>query len=89
MHRKRNGKLVDIWSLTHFLWGLIAALLMPVWFAAALLVLWEPLENFVISPILWRYLKINFGHETLQNSLSDIVFDGLGLLAGISILTVV
>lgn len=80
MHRNRNGKIIDIWSLAHFLEGVVLALILPPWAAFALLVLWEPFENFVLSPLLWKHFKINFGHESLQNALSDILFDSLGIL---------
>lgn len=49
--------------------------------ALALMVLWEPLEIFVLSPLLAK-INIEFGYETLRNSLSDIVFDTIGVLIG-------
>jgi hypothetical protein len=48
------------------------------------MIAWEPLEIFVLSPVLARY-NIVFGYETLINSLSDIVVDVLGIAAGIYI----
>lgn len=89
MNRKRNGKFVDIWSLAHFLSGVAFSMFLPPVVALALLTAWEPFENFVLSPLLWRYFKVSFGHESLPNSLSDIVFDSLGILVGITILTLV
>jgi multisubunit Na+/H+ antiporter MnhB subunit len=83
--RKRNGKLVDIWSLTHILWGLVFAYYFPPFLAFLLLAAWEPFENLVLSPFLWRYFNVNFGHESLQNALSDIFFDGIGILLGLLI----
>lgn len=43
--------------------------------------LWEPLEVLVLSPILMKR-GIVFGHESLRNSLSDIVFDAAGIILG-------
>ncbi len=83
MTRDRNGKLVDLWSLMHFASGIISVAFLPAWIAFILLAAWEPLENFIISPIAWRYFKINFGHESLQNAISDIVFDALGISFGL------
>jgi hypothetical protein len=40
--------------------------------------LWEPLEIFIISPWLMKR-GIVFGYETWRNSLSDIVFNTLGI----------
>jgi len=54
---------------------------MPPFVAMALLIAWEPFEILVLSPILAKF-GIVFGHETLRNSLSDIVFDAVGVLAG-------
>lgn len=51
-------------------------------FALVLMVLWEPLEILVLSPILWGRFKVIFGFESLRNSLSDIVFDALGVAIG-------
>lgn len=49
--------------------------------ALLVMVLWEPLEIFILSPLLWRK-GILFGHESLNNSLSDIFFDALGVALG-------
>lgn len=78
---ERNGRLVDPWSPIHLLTGVLFGWLVNPFVGLALMVLWEPLENFVISPILGRY-GITFGYETLRNSLSDIVFDTLGVGLG-------
>ncbi len=53
--------------------------------ALTIMVLWEPIEIFVLSPILARF-GISFGHESLRNSLSDIVFDTIGVAIGAYIL---
>jgi len=54
--------------------------------AVVIMVLWEPLEILVLSPILARY-NIVFGFETLRNSLSDIAFDVAGVAVGYYALT--
>lgn len=78
---RRNDSLFDIWSLTHIAWGFLLCLwLGPAW-AMILLILWEPFEVLVLSTLLKRYLNINFGFESLRNSLSDIVFDAVGVAA--------
>lgn len=64
--------------------GLITTPLTAMFF----LVLWEPIEILLISPLLARY-KITFGYEALNNSLSDIAFDALGVLVGFYILRAV
>jgi len=77
----RNSALVDVWSLVHFSTGVLLGWIMPPWLAIGLMILWEPLEIFVLSPLLWRR-HIVFGYETWRNSLSDIVVDSLGVLCG-------
>ena len=47
--------------------------------------LWEPIEIFILSPVLARR-DILFGHETLRNSLSDLVVNSAGVLAVYSVL---
>ncbi len=81
MHGKRNGKLFDVWSIIHFSSGIVAGWIMPPFIALSLLVLWEPLEIFVLSPLLAK-VNIVFGYESINNSLSDIVFDTLGVALG-------
>lgn len=53
--------------------------------ALSIMVLWEPIEIFVLSPLLARR-GITFGFESLRNSLSDIVFDTVGVLIGAFVL---
>jgi len=77
----RNNSLVDGWSFVHMGSGIILGWIMPPFVAMALLIAWEPFEILVLSPILAKF-GIVFGHETLRNSLSDIVFDAVGVLAG-------
>ena len=82
---KRNDSLVDRWSFVHIFSGIMFAWVMPPFVALIIIVLWEPLEILVLSPILAKF-GIVFGYETLQNSLSDIVFDIIGVLIGAYVL---
>ena len=86
---ERNNKLFDIWSLTHLAWGIAAGWVMPPFIALGLLVLWEPLEILLLSPFIWNHFSVEFGHETLQNSLSDIVFDTVGVGLGTWVLAAI
>lgn len=80
--RTRNGRLIDWWSLVHFVVSaLLATLINPVW-ALIITAAWEPLEIFIISPMLAK-INVDFGYETLRNSISDILFNTLGVLAAI------
>jgi hypothetical protein len=78
---KRNGALFDRWSIVHLCTGIVFGWVMPPFIALALMVLWEPLEILVLSPFLGRH-GIVFGYETLNNSLSDIFFDVVGVSLG-------
>jgi hypothetical protein len=78
----RNDRWVDYWSWTHFAWGMLLGWIMPPFWALTLLILWEPLEIFILSPLAYRRLGKEFGHETLRNSLSDVMFDAAGVAAG-------
>lgn len=78
---RRNTALFDVWSLVHLFTGFAVGWLMDPFVGLLVMVLWEPLEILVLSPILARY-RILFGHESLRNSLSDIFFDGVGVAAG-------
>lgn len=82
---KRNDSLFDIWSITHLVVGITLGWLMNPFIALVLMVLWEPLEILVLSPILARF-GIVFGYETLRNSLSDIFFDTAGVMIGFYLL---
>jgi len=86
MSGKRNDKLFDGWSVVHLFSGIVLGWVMSPFVALILLVLWEPLEIFVFSPFLSQF-KIVFGHETLKNSLSDIIFDTAGVIIGTTFLT--
>jgi len=59
---------------------LFGCLLLP-WLAILLLILWEPLEIFALSPLLAKR-GVEFGYETWRNSLSDIFFDITGVFVG-------
>jgi hypothetical protein len=58
--------------------GVLTWLIGPV-YAFAIVTLWEPLEIFVLSPLLAKR-GIIFGYETWRNSLSDIVFNTIGIV---------
>ena len=58
---------------------------MSPFFALVILVLWEPVEIFILSPLLAKR-GINFGYESIRNSLSDIVFDIMGVIFGAYVL---
>lgn len=79
--RPRNDLFFDVWSLVHLATGAAMGWLVDPFVALLALVLWEPLEVLVLSPLLARR-GILFGHESLKNSLSDILFDGVGVAAG-------
>lgn len=84
--RRRNNALFDVWSVVHFCTGVALGWLANPFIALAVMVLWEPLEVLVLSPLLARR-GITFGYETLRNSLSDIVFDIAGVALGYIALT--
>lgn len=84
--RRRNNAFFDIWSVVHLLTGVLMGWLIAPFIALTLMVLWEPLEIFILSPILARF-GIDFGYETLRNSLSDIIFDTVGVVVGYVVLT--
>ena len=81
----RNDTLFDAWSIVHVIFGIIFGLVFEPFTALVLLVLWEPLEILVLSPLL-ALKGIVFGHESLRNSLSDIVFDIIGVLIAVLVL---
>lgn len=83
---KRNGYIFDLWSIIHFCAGVLLGWLLDPFAALVIMVLWEPFEIFVLSPFLMRF-NVVFGYETLRNSLSDILFDTLGVIVGAVVLT--
>jgi hypothetical protein len=84
--KRRNDSFADLWSLAHVGWAAVLGWIMNPFAALVLMVLWEPLEIFVLSPLLARF-GITFGYESLRNSLSDIFFDVLGVILGAYILS--
>lgn len=78
---RRNDSLYDVWSLVHLVTGILMAWVMSPFVALLIMTLWEPLEILVLSPFLARF-GILFGHESLRNSLSDIVFNCIGVAIG-------
>lgn len=83
---RRNETLFDKWSIIHLFTGVILGWIMDPFIALVIMTLWEPLEIFVLSPILAK-AGIIFGFESLQNSLSDIFFNILGVTIGAFALT--
>lgn len=81
----RNDSLFDPWSIVHLITGIILGWIMTPVIALAIMVLWEPLEILILSPILGRF-GIIFGYETIRNSLSDIFFDVVGVVLGAYVL---
>lgn len=77
----RNNALFDGWSVVHCLTGVFMGWVMPPQIALLLMAAWEPFEIFIISPVVARW-GIVFGHETLQNSFSDIISDAIGIIIG-------
>lgn len=77
-HSDRNGSLVDVWSFVHVGASALITLFVGPLLAIVITFAWEPLENLVICPLLGKF-GILFGHETLKNSLSDLVFNTIGI----------
>jgi hypothetical protein len=75
--RVRNNALLDVWSASHFAWGVALAILLGPFWAVAILIAWEPFEIFLLGPTLARR-GIPFGHETWRNSVSDMLVDIAG-----------
>ena len=82
--RPRNTLLVDWWSLTHVMWGVVISILVGPFLALLLLTLWEPFEVLLLSPLAARR-GLDFGHESLQNSIMDIVFNTMGVLIAVGL----
>lgn len=82
---RRNKALFDNWSIFHLCIGTVLGWIMTPFIALVVMTLWEPLEIFVLSPVLARF-GIIFGHESLQNSLSDIFFNTVGVTLGAFVL---
>jgi hypothetical protein len=84
--KRRNESLFDFWSLTHITWGVFFGWIMNPFAALVIMVLWEPLEVLIISPIVAKF-GYEFGYESIRNSLSDIFFDVIGVIIGAYLLT--
>ena len=84
--KHRNNSYADWWSITHFIYGAVLGWIMNPFFALVIMVLWEPIEIFILSPLLAK-AGIVFGYESVKNSLSDIVFDILGVVFGAYIIS--
>ncbi|HSX45671.1 MAG TPA: hypothetical protein VLG27_01540 [Candidatus Saccharimonadia bacterium] len=84
----RNDKLFDRWSALHFTTGIILGWLINPWIALLIMAAYEPIENFVLCPLFWRF-GIVFGHESWRNSFSDIFFDALGISLGALLLSAI
>lgn len=83
---QRNARLFDAWSVVHIVTGIGLGWVMPPITALVIMILWEPLELFIISPLVLRFGS-QFGYEALPNTLSDIVFDAIGVAIGAFVLT--
>lgn len=79
--KQRTDVLFDGWSIVHLVTGILLGWIMAPFVALLLMVLWEPLEILILSPLLAKF-GITFGYETLRNSLSDIFFDAAGVVLG-------
>ena len=65
--------------------GVVMGWLMEPFLALVLMILWEPLEIFVLSPLMARF-GIEFGYESWRNAISDIIFDAAGIALGVYVL---
>lgn len=83
----RNDAVLDKWSAVHFVTSAVLCVLFGPVIAVVVTYIWEPIEIFVISPIVARF-GILFGHETLRNSLSDIAVNTIGVGAGLILLQI-
>ncbi len=83
---KRNGGVFDSWSIVHLTTGVLLGWLIDPFIALAIMVLWEPLEILILSPLLKR-AGIIFGYESCRNSSSVIFFNVIGVTLGAWALT--
>ncbi len=79
---RRNDALIDVWSGVHFMTGVALGWVVDPFVALLVLVLWEPLEVLVLSPLAQRIWGKEFGFEGLRNVVSDIVVDAAGVAVG-------
>lgn len=82
IYRPRNHKAVDVWSFVHLVTCALLALTIGPLLAWLIALFWEPLEVRVLSPWLARR-GIDFGHEGPINTLIDVVFNSVGVLAAL------
>lgn len=82
MRGKRNSSLIDPWSFMHLASGVALGWLIDPFWALVLLIAWEPFEILFLGPALYKWKGIDFGYEDWRNSISDIVFDALGVAIG-------
>ncbi len=78
----RNDHIFDAWSLVHIAVGALFGWYFAPWVAFTIMAIWEPLEIFILSPWLARR-GIVFGYESWRNSVSDIIFNAIGIAAGV------
>ena len=89
LHGARNDALLDAWTGAHVLTGAGLGWLMDPFWALVILILWEPLEVFLLHPLVLRLTGKLFGYESWRNSISDIVFDAVGVAVGYYVLRAV
>jgi len=82
----RKNTLLDIWSVPHLVTGVFLGWLMQPGVALTLMILWEPLEILILSPMLAKR-GIDFGFESVANSVSDVFVDAAGVILGYQVLT--
>lgn len=78
---RRNNRLIDPWTFVHVVAGAAATLVVDPVAAFLILAVYEPVEIFLISPLMWE-IGIEFGYETWRNALVDVIFNGVGVLLG-------
>jgi len=81
-HGARNDALFDLWSLVHLATGIVFGWVMDPFVALVFMILWEPLEIFVLNPLAMTLFGTEFGYESWRNAVSDIVFDAAGVGIG-------
>lgn len=79
-----NRRWFDLWSLTHVVWGAAAGWFLGPWVGFLVMAAWEPIEIFVLSPLLARF-GVVFGHEGWQNSLGDLACNAVGIAAAVAL----
>lgn len=86
-HRtERNNRFFDKWSVIHFVTSMLFTLIIGPKLALLIVFLWEPFEIYILSRVLEK-IEVRFGDETLKNSLSDLLFDSIGVAVGYAILS--